>query len=246
MAKFIVLYNGEPLKTFELDNPAITIGRLPENTISIANMGVSRRHARIEEDTDRNLMLTDLNSLNGTFINGKKVKKVKLNNGDKISIGKYVIIYKNEGGAGNEGAPVSDPVMVNTAPKPALQDSNKKTEDAQERSKKVQTGLPAESAGDQSQNSQAVLIETSKHVVYKLDKPYITLGSGEADDIFVSGFMVGKGQVTIERHDDGVYISAQKLMGKLKVNGHQIKTHKLKHKDRIEVGASTFRYMENG
>lgn len=41
MAKFVVFYNGEPLKTYELDEPVVSIGRLPENTISIANMGVS-------------------------------------------------------------------------------------------------------------------------------------------------------------------------------------------------------------
>jgi pSer/pThr/pTyr-binding forkhead associated (FHA) protein len=41
MAKFMVFYEGKPLNTYIIDEPVITIGRLPENTISIANMGVS-------------------------------------------------------------------------------------------------------------------------------------------------------------------------------------------------------------
>ena len=57
-------------------------------------------------------------------------------------------------------------------------------------------------SGDQSGGGQlvsAVLIETTKHVVYKIDKSLITLGASENDDIFVSGFMVGEGHIEIEK-----------------------------------------------
>lgn len=92
----------------------------------------------------------------------------------------------------------------------------------------------------------AVLIETNKHVVYRLDKAYMTVGSGENDDIFVSGFMIAEGQATIEKKDDGLYLYANKLIGKIKINGKSVRSHLLQHKDRIEIGSSTFRYMENG
>ncbi|MBN1575102.1 MAG: FHA domain-containing protein, partial [Chitinispirillaceae bacterium] len=92
----------------------------------------------------------------------------------------------------------------------------------------------------------AVLIETNKHVVYKIDKKYLTMGSSEEDDIFVSGFMVSEHQVAIEVQPEGILISSNKLMGKLKINGKPKRQHILQHKDRIEVGSSTFRFMENG
>ena len=120
MVKFVVLYNGEPLKTYELDDTVFSIGRLPENTISIANMGISRRHAKIEEDADRKHILNDLNSLNGTYVNGKRVKKIALSSGDKITIGKYTILYElvsdsNYDGISEAGqnvqTPVPDPVF---------------------------------------------------------------------------------------------------------------------------------------
>ncbi|MBN1575792.1 MAG: FHA domain-containing protein, partial [Chitinispirillaceae bacterium] len=112
MAKFVVFYNNELLKTYELDEPVISIGRLPENTISIANMGVSRRHVKIEEDTDRSYIISDLNSLNGTYVNGKRIKKAPLHDGDKISIGKYTILYEEAGGSYEASAslPTVEPV----------------------------------------------------------------------------------------------------------------------------------------
>jgi pSer/pThr/pTyr-binding forkhead associated (FHA) protein len=236
MAKFIVFYNGEQLKTFDIDEPVITIGRLPENTISIANMGVSRRHVRIEEDADRVLILNDLNSLNGTYVNGKKVKKQPLADGDKISIGKYVIIFRKADSVLDqpEGMNISG-----TQNEPALTDDTGESSAVES----DDDSLP-DSAIDAG--GHAVLIETDKHVVYKLDKTYLTMGCGETDDIFISGFLIGKGQISIEKKDDGFYICASKVIGKLKVNGHSVKNHQLKHKDRIEIGGNTFRYMENG
>jgi pSer/pThr/pTyr-binding forkhead associated (FHA) protein len=94
--------------------------------------------------------------------------------------------------------------------------------------------------------SGAVLIEINKHVIYKLDKSLVTLGDSENDDVFVSGFLVDQGHVVIEREGEAFWIRSQKLLGQFKVNGRKTKNHQLQHKDRIEVGSSTFRYMENG
>jgi hypothetical protein len=101
---------------------------------------------------------------------------------------------------------------------------------------------PAEESGA---GASPVLIETNKHVVYRIDKPLMTLGSSENDDIFVSGFMVGPAQGVVECDDQGVWIRTKKVMGKLKVNGRKMRNHQLQHKDRIEVGSATFRFMEN-
>lgn len=244
MANFTVLFNGEHLKTYELDEPVIFIGRLPENTISFANMGISRRHAKIEEDAERKYVISDLNSLNGTFVNGKRIKKSMLKNGDKISIGKYTIIY----GDIPENTPNNSSGSKATA---TAANANKVlTGSTQPRLTALPEGKSSAHKDIQKSNiensSGAVLIETNKHVVYKIDKPLITIGSSEEDDIFVSGFMIGQNQITIEKCDDGLQISAAKMMGKVKVNGRSIKSHLLSHKDRIEIGSSTFRFMENG
>lgn len=257
MAKFVVFYNNELLKTYELDEPVISIGRLPENTISIANMGVSRRHVKIEEDTDRSYLCSDLNSLNGTYINGKRIKKVTLHSGDRIAIGKYTIIYEEVSGNRNYH-PVEQKVEPIKLPSreyvggPDISYVHRTTEPRMRAIPGDKPIVVADSEGKtvvdvaHGTDNSAVLIETNKHVVHKLDKTFLTMGNSEEDDIFISGFMVTEHQVSIEALPDGIHISTNKLMGKIKVNGKPMRHHILQHKDRIEVGSSTFRYMENG
>jgi len=255
MAKFVVFYNNELLKTYELDEPVISIGRLPENTISIANMGVSRRHVKIEEDADRSYILSDLNSLNGTFVNGKRTKKVQLCSGDKIAIGKYSILYEEKSNS-REYTPEMQSVDANKAEQREYTGSSdfsyvhRTTEPrmnlAPERSTIIQQAVEFDPEEQQAPLSTAVLIETNKHVVYKIDKKYMTIGSSEDDDIFISGFMVGPGHVTLDVLPDGIVINTTKVMAKFKVNGKPKRNHQLQHKDRIEIGSSTFRFMENG
>ncbi|MBN1758668.1 MAG: FHA domain-containing protein [Chitinispirillaceae bacterium] len=257
MAKFVVFYNNELLKTYELDEPVISIGRLPENTISIANMGVSRRHVKIEEDTDRSYLCSDLNSLNGTYVNGKRIKKVTLQSGDRIAIGKYTIIYEEVSGnrnyhpAESEAEPVK-PLAREFIGSPDISYVHRTTEPRMRAVYNDRPTVVADSSGNtvsdipQGADNSAVLIETNKHVVHKLDKKFLTMGNSEEDDIFISGFMVTEHQVSIEVLPDGIHISTNKLMGKIKVNGKPMRHHILQHKDRIEVGSSTFRYMENG
>ncbi|MFN0111899.1 MAG: MFS transporter [Blastocatellia bacterium] len=67
----------------------ITLGKVAENDIVIADGAISRRHAEIEMRAD-GVFIKDLNSLNGTFVNGKKISQQHwlLNDGDEISIGR--------------------------------------------------------------------------------------------------------------------------------------------------------------
>jgi pSer/pThr/pTyr-binding forkhead associated (FHA) protein len=260
MAKFMVFYEGKPLNTYIIDEPVITIGRLPENTISIANMGVSRRHLRVEEDYDRKLILTDLNSLNGTSVNGKRVKKVPLHSGDKITIGKFMIIYEEISPGVEVGAdqPLAGPITAPEPPAPHEQQSEKRSDTRTFKKPKDMASPAADSAQTRGQTQKVealqdggeektpVLIETAKHLSYILDKPYMTIGNGESDDIPVAGFLVGEQQAYIEQTEEGWRVGTNKLMSKLKVNGRATKSQIVRHKDRIDIGAASFRYMENG
>ena len=77
-----------------LTNETTTIGRKPSNDISIDNLSVSGVHAQvitILEDS----FLEDLGSTNGTYVNGKLIKKHALAHRDNITLGKYQITYHN-------------------------------------------------------------------------------------------------------------------------------------------------------
>jgi pSer/pThr/pTyr-binding forkhead associated (FHA) protein len=244
----MISYDDQHLKTYELNDAVITLGRLPENTISIANMGISRRHLRIELDGDRNYVVTDLNSLNGVLINDVKAKSAILASGDRIAIGKYMIEFEII------DEPMADATGSDTEIRATQETPHPELDTVQTEGHIAQLSAAVDddarfgatdSDGLDFSPSVPVLIETNKHVVYKLDKATQSMGNSELDDIFVSGFMVGDEHVIIVKELDGYHIRAKKMMGKFRVNGKKVSVHRLMHKDRIEIGNCTFRYMEN-
>jgi|SRR5688572_3378158 pSer/pThr/pTyr-binding forkhead associated (FHA) protein len=95
MPKMIVSIDGVVIKEVQLTKDRTTLGRRPYNDIVIDNLAVSGEHA-ILQMTGNEVYLEDLNSTNGTYVNGKAVKKQLLQNSDTVEIGKYKIKYINE------------------------------------------------------------------------------------------------------------------------------------------------------
>jgi len=95
MPKMIVSIDGVVIKEVQLTKDRTTLGRRPYNDIVIDNLAVSGEHAVLQM-TGNEVYLEDLNSTNGTYINGKAVKKQLLANNDTVEIGKYKIKYINE------------------------------------------------------------------------------------------------------------------------------------------------------
>ncbi len=86
--RIILKFNSTVLKELKIDQDEIIIGRDSGNDIQIDNVAVSREHARIISGPNYYL-IEDLNSTNGTFVNGKKINKKFLQEVDEISIGKH-------------------------------------------------------------------------------------------------------------------------------------------------------------
>ena len=95
MPKMIVSIDGVVIKEVQLTKDRTTLGRRPYNDIVIDNLAVSGEHAVLQM-TGSEVHLEDLNSTNGTYVNGKAVKKQLLQNSDTVEIGKYKIKYINE------------------------------------------------------------------------------------------------------------------------------------------------------
>lgn len=101
MAKLIITDAEGGTRDFPLTKERITVGRHPDNDISLNDKAVSGRHAvviTILHDS----FLEDLNSTNGTQVNGKPVAKHPLANGDTIAIGRNTLKYHSEAAAGEE------------------------------------------------------------------------------------------------------------------------------------------------
>lgn len=95
MAKLILSMDGLTLKEIPLTKERITIGRKPHNDIQIDNLAISGEHAAIVTILNDSF-LEDLNSTNGTFVNGQQVQKHFLQGNDVIELGKYRLKYINE------------------------------------------------------------------------------------------------------------------------------------------------------
>ena len=95
MPKMIVSIDGVVIKEVQLTKDRTTLGRRPYNDIVIDNLAVSGEHAVLQM-TGNEVFLEDLNSTNGTYVNGKAAKKQLLQNGDIVEVGKYKIKFVNE------------------------------------------------------------------------------------------------------------------------------------------------------
>src|ERR1700760_595689 len=92
MGKLVVSLDNVVIKEFQITKERTTLGRRPYNDIVIDNLAVSGEHAVLTAGQS-DVFIEDLNSTNGTYINGKAVKKQPLSNNDVVEIGKYRIKY---------------------------------------------------------------------------------------------------------------------------------------------------------
>jgi pSer/pThr/pTyr-binding forkhead associated (FHA) protein len=84
--------DGAVIREVEITQTRTALGRRPYNDVVIENLAVSGEHAALHMQ-DSEVTIEDLNSTNGTFVNGKGVKKQVLRFGDTIEIGKYKVLY---------------------------------------------------------------------------------------------------------------------------------------------------------
>jgi hypothetical protein len=89
----LVVHEDGGTREVALDKELVTIGRLAECDVVIADKGASRRHAQIRTK-DADATLTDLGSTNGTKLNGQQVQTRVLRDGDRITIGTTLIEFR--------------------------------------------------------------------------------------------------------------------------------------------------------
>ena len=83
---------GRAGETFPLDGDRIVVGRSPDCDVFLDDVTVSRSHAVLSRDED-GFTIEDQASLNGTYVNRRRVEKAKLEDGDEVQIGKYRLTF---------------------------------------------------------------------------------------------------------------------------------------------------------
>lgn len=216
MPRLILSMDGLVLKEMVLDKERTTIGRKPHNDIQIDNLAISGDHAAIVTILN-DAFLEDMNSTNGTYVNGQPVKKHVLKNSDVIELGKYRLKFLTDSSA---SAAQEQDVGV-TFPQPAPEETDA--------AGLATTG--AEASGQASPGSSPTLgvvqILSGAHAgrTLELSKSLTTLGK--------PGFQVA----VITRRPHGYFITHVEGTVFPVVNGRSLdaQAHRLNEHDIIEI-----------
>ena len=206
----------------------VTIGRRPDNDLSIDNLGVSGQHAKIEL-LKGGYFVTDLGSTNGTLVNGRRIGSQWLRDGDVITVGKYDLIFEEQEDT------ISEKILHGTD-KTVIMDT-----DSFQAMAAADRGTHS-SAINQNQNGALSFLSGGKGQIV-LNKNFIKIGKDSQSDVFVRGFFVGKLEATISKRPDGYYLCSAEGKSKTKVNKKKIKgAVLLQDKDVIKIGSSKLEF----
>jgi pSer/pThr/pTyr-binding forkhead associated (FHA) protein len=237
MVKLILKLKETQIEEFALEKDQIIIGRAKENDIVIDNIAVSRKHAQITRKEGGTYYLRDLNSSNGTFLNGAQIDASDhaLSEGAIIGIAKFELQIK--------GLSKSAPAP----PKAATPEDAEGTMIFDPGRRKP--AAEAQAASDSKPVRWPVLSALkgpSRGMEYKITKEVTLVGKGVQADIPVEGWFVSSPHARITRRGDRFYIShTGGFLSGTKVNGIGIREeHILKNKDQIEIGNSSFVFTQ--
>jgi pSer/pThr/pTyr-binding forkhead associated (FHA) protein len=241
MAKLVLKFENSVLTEMPVGAKEVSIGRSPDNGLVIDNPAVSHYHARVFNEEGR-LMLEDFGSLNGTFVNGQRVKMVTLKPGDSVAIGKHTIVV-------TESREATDPFWKGGIPKaPAPKINETVMLDTKERREFLQK---VAAVGESSQVAPArVKIATLVVRAGKTDKPEYTLsdkltvvGKSSMATVKLKGWFAPKAALQINRREDNCYyIGAADRVPT--VNGQPvIHPTKLSQGDIIEVAGIRLEFL---
>ncbi|HKO04499.1 MAG TPA: FHA domain-containing protein [Candidatus Acidoferrales bacterium] len=248
MAKLILKYEAAVLKEVDVGAQPIGIGRAPDNALHVDNLAVSSHHARIFNDAGK-LVVEDMNSLNGTFVNSQRVTRATLKPGDVVSVGKHSIEVRGEAEPLPAGAVPAAPAKP--AP-PKLQETmvldTKKRRELLAQAMAA-GGAPADSAGGATGTAVGtpaappraripwlIVLEgkTDQHE-YMLSNKLTVIGKSAMATVRLKGWFAPKVAAQISKRDDGFYIGTGDKVPK--VNGQAITAPtKLNEGDVIELG----------
>jgi len=234
MALLTLKFKDLPLKEIELKGGSKTIGREPANDIVVENLLVSGYHARIDP-AGKDYVLTDLQSKNGTFLNGERVTSTKLKNGDQILIGKHTLIFTLDPAEIQKDAKLTEETMF-------IQVAQGEAEPSE-----GAPGPPGLDSTAVSAERPAVLAFVSGGSgEHEIKRKLIKLGKGEEADIPIGGLFTPKVAATISRRPTGYHLSPTGR-AKVKVNGVQIgSSHRLREFDSIEIGPARLQFYYKG
>lgn len=200
MLRLIMRRGPTPGAVFELREDEITIGRGSKNDIIIRDNEVSREHARLVRHGD-SYELVDLNSSNGTFINGQRVvTRWMLRPGMILELGDTITIEIEQ----------FDPITIPTTPLKSTSEALSSAE------------LLAQQAGAVLYRCLVITGGAAVETIYRLDGPQLTVGRDLANDIIIQEPEVSRFHMRLRQDGDGYLIEDLNSTNGTFVNGQRL------------------------
>jgi len=130
MARLVLTLDGQVMAEYNMNKERYTVGRLPDNDIRIDNPAVSGHHSLIINILNDSF-LEDLNSTNGTYVNGKLIKKHALQHGDVITVGHHQLRFVEDDETQQDEFERTMVIQPSQRPVERLQDAHAQAVDAQ-------------------------------------------------------------------------------------------------------------------
>ncbi len=223
MAKVILKYKDAIVREIDLDKKLVAIGRKPDNDIIIDNQAVSGHHAIIETEGD-SLFVEDLKSLNGTFVNSRKIARVELYNKDVILVGVHtmeVVHNKNVDYDKKDdtlrGRSMFETVVITP-----------------EEQKKII--IAASKTIPDALGGFVVLEGSSEHKDYLFREKVSVIGKEKGSVIRLTGFFAPQRAALVNRRKEGYFMTPSGNKP-VRVNGQEInRRYDLQDGDIVEIG----------
>ncbi len=227
MPEIVVKFDDKVIERVVSEKKRISIGRTSDNDIVLDNRGVSRKHAQIEFN-DNAAVIIDNESLNGTFVNNRKITEEVLRDGDKITIGKFSLEFFMESRREESGAGLDGTMVLHT-----------------KRQKDLIVNDKSEREIIQRMGGSVLLGEQNTDFSeYRIDRDVTTIGKAKFVHVHAKGFMLSGIQAKLVKEQNEVVLVNLGRKGKTKVNGEEIDKQILRNGDIIQVGKSTYKFLE--
>ena len=207
MARLLLKYKGAVVKEVILKKDVTTIGRKPDNDIVIDNQAISGHHAELIKSNNA-LAIEDLGSLNGTYLNGQKVSKSELYDGDIVSLGVHTLdIFSDKKRDADKtfavrGRSMDETVII-----------------APDVQKKILSA--SDSRAPETLGGFIVIEGSTDRKEYELSEKVSVIGRQEGAAITLKGFFAPKVAALVNRRKEGYFITPSAGRN-LKVNGREI------------------------
>ncbi len=230
MAILTLVFGRDVLGTHDLDEDKLIVGRSDDCEITIDNLSVSRHHLVIEK-VDGIYKVNDLDSNNGTFINGQRITEpATLNFGDEIGVGKHVLIFDSHSKKSHSTQQLHAAEAL-----PDMDAAGRGTMFVEpDQMEKIQE------KGATVRKAHLEILDVPGGKLIALEKSDVLFGKAENCDIVVPGFFTSRRHAILSRLEKGFQLTNLAFLTSTRLNDVAVDAALVVDGDEIRIGKSRF------